>query len=253
MRLLATLEYDGTDFRGFQFQKRGRTVQGEIETALTHVTRDKTRVVGAGRTDSGVHAIGQAAHFDTTWQRSLAELQRALNAVLPNDIAVVDLKQVAENFSARYAATSRLYRYTILNQAQRAPLVDRFALIVPEPLDENAMDRAARLLIGEKDFGAFGTAPEGTNTVRVVTRAHVQRAGARVWFEIEANAFLYRMVRRIVGSLLKVGKGRQSVADFQAVLEKKRRAEIAARPNGLCLMRVQYNFSPSRENENILS
>jgi tRNA pseudouridine38-40 synthase len=240
MRLLTTLEYDGTEFQGFQIQKRGRTVQEELERAIARVTGAKVRVVGGGRTDAGVHAAGQTAHFDTDWQRSLEELHRALNAVLPKDVAIQTCTRVPDQFSARYSATSRSYRYTILNQPIRSPLAGRFALIVPEPLDAAAMAAAATVLVGQKDFGAFGTPPRGDNCVRVVYRAEVGREGARVWVELEANAFLYRMVRRIVGTLLWVGKGRMRAEEFRAVLEKRRRAEQSAPPQGLCLIAVSY-------------
>lgn len=240
-RLLAILEYDGTDFEGFQIQKHGRTVQGELERALRRITGEKIRVIGGGRTDAGVHAAGQGAHFDTAWQRSLAELQRALNAVLPGDIAVRSLVEVGKDFSARYSAKSRAYRYTILNQAIRSPLACRYALLVPEPLDADAMDAAARCLLGKHDFGAFGSPPRGENTVREMYRAEVKREGTWVRIDLEANAFLYRMVRRIVGTLLGVGKGVLSVAEFREVLAKQRRAGQAVPPQGLCLVAVRYN------------
>ena len=239
-RLLATIEYDGTDFEGFQIQARKRTVQGELERALRQITSEKIRVIGAGRTDTGVHATGQGVHFDTTWNRPPEILQRAFNAVLPNDLAIRTLIRVPNDFSARYSAQSRTYRYAILNQAIRSPLAARYALLVPEPLDVDAMDAAARCLIGKQDFGAFGTPPRGDNSVREVYRAHVTREGARVVFEIEANAFLYRMVRRIVGTLLLAGKDALSVAEFCEVLAKKQRAGQSVPPQGLCLVEVKY-------------
>ncbi|MCI0478630.1 MAG: tRNA pseudouridine(38-40) synthase TruA, partial [Anaerolineales bacterium] len=224
MRLLAIVEYDGTDFQGFQIQPRKRTVQEELERALRQITGEKIRVIGAGRTDTGVHATGQGAHFDTSWKQPPNMLQRALNAVLPNDIAIRSLIQVPDDFSARYSAQSRTYRYTILNQPIRSPLAARYALIVPEPLDANAMNDAARCLIGKQDFGAFGTPPRGENTVREIYRAQVTREAKRVLIEIEATAFLYRMMRRLVGTLILVGKGALSIAEFREVLTRKRRA-----------------------------
>ena len=240
MRLLAIIEYDGADFEGFQIQARKRTVQGELERALHHITGEKIRVIGAGRTDTGVHATGQGAHFDTIWNRPPEVLQRALNAVLPNDIAVRILVQVSNDFSARYSAQSRTYRYTILNQQIRSPLDARSVLFIPEPLDADAMDAAARCLIGKQDFGAFGTPPHGENTVREIYRTQVTREDARVLIEIEANAFLYRMVRRIVGTLILVGKGTLSVEQFRQVLAKQRRAGQSVPPQGLCLIAVKY-------------
>ncbi len=243
MRLLAIVEYDGTDFEGFQIQKRRRTVQGGLEKALHQITGEKIRVIGAGRTDTGVHAAGMGAHFDTAWNRTPQVLQRALNAVLPTDIAVQNLIEMPPEFSARYSAKSRAYRYTILNQPTRSPLAERYALLVSEPLDADAMDAAAQCLIGKHDFGAFGTPPRGENTVREMYRAKVQRDGARVLIDLEANAFLYRMVRRIVGTLLWVGKGALSIAEFRAVLEKKRRAGESVPPHGLCLIEVKYELA----------
>ncbi|HEX9075361.1 MAG TPA: tRNA pseudouridine(38-40) synthase TruA [Anaerolineae bacterium] len=241
-RLLAILEYDGTDFEGFQVQKRGRTVQGELEGALREITGEEIRVVGAGRTDSGVHALGQGAHFDTEWSRPPELLHRALNGVLPNDMAVRSIVPVAPDFSARYNARSRAYRYTILNQPHRSPLTCRYALHAPESLDVDAMDAAARCLLGSQDFGAFGTPPQGQNTVREMIRAQVQKAAPTIQIDLEANAFLYRMVRRIVGTLLWVGKGEMSVEEFRTVIAKKRRAGQSVPPHGLCLVAVHYDL-----------
>jgi len=239
-RLLALVEFDGTEFEGFQIQKRRRTVQGELERALFQVTGDHVRVVGAGRTDTGVHAAGLGVHFDTAWKQTPPVLLRALNAVLPNDVAILRVVEVPPDFSARYSAKSRAYRYTILNQSVRSPLAERYALLVPELLDAAAMDAAARCLIGQHDFGAFGTPPRGDNTVREMYAAQVRRDGGRVLVDLEANAFLYRMVRRIVGTLLLVGKGVLSISGFRDVLEKKRRAGDSVPPHGLCLIAVKY-------------
>ncbi len=241
MRLLAILEYDGTDFAGFQVQKRGRTVQGELEQALEKITGEKVRIVGGGRTDSGVHALGQGAHFDTNWDRPVATLLRALNAVLPRDMAVRSLAMVDKDFSARYSAKSRAYRYTILNQPIRSPLLERYALLVTEALDVDAMNSAAQLLTGQHDFGAFGTPPHGENTVREMYQSRVRRDGKIVSLDLEANAFLYRMVRRIVGTLLPVGQGRMTIEEFREVLARQRRAGQSAPPQGLCLVAVKYD------------
>jgi tRNA pseudouridine38-40 synthase len=243
MRLLAIIEYDGTEFEGFQIQARRRTVQGELEKALRQITGENIRVVGAGRTDTGVHAAGLGAHWDTAWGKSPQVLQRALNAVLPTDLAIRQIVAVPADFSARYSARSRVYRYTILNQATRSPLAERYALRVAEPLDAGAMDAAARGLIGEHDFGAFGTPPRGDNTVREMYRAQVWREAERVLIELEATAFLFRMVRRIVGTLILVGKGKLSAAEFREVLEKKRRAGESVPPHGLCLIQVRYEIA----------
>jgi tRNA pseudouridine38-40 synthase len=243
MRLLLTCEYDGTEFEGFQIQKRGRTVQGELEAALKQVTGEKIRVSGAGRTDAGVHALGQAAHFDTQWHRPIETLQRALNAVLPIDIAVPAIVRVPNEFSARFSAQSRTYRYTILNQTVRSPIEIRYVSLIKEPLDEILMNSAARELIGVHDFGAFGTPPKGEVTTRQMLRAGVERHGARVSIELQANAFLYRMVRRIVGTLVRVGNGAMSLGEFREVIARQRRAGPAVAPQGLCLIAINYDFS----------
>ncbi|MCL4489420.1 MAG: tRNA pseudouridine(38-40) synthase TruA [Chloroflexi bacterium] len=243
-RVLAILEYDGTDFEGFQIQRRGRTVQGELERVLERVTGERVRIVGGGRTDSGVHALGQGAHFDTTWKHPLDALQRALNAELPRDLAVRSIIEVDARFSARRSAKSRLYRYTILNRPVRSPLLSRYTLLVPETLDAAAMNRAAHVLVGVHDFRSFGTAPRGTNTVRRTYSARVERSDEdRILISLEANAFLYRMVRRIVGTLLWVGKGEMSLEGFQEVIAGKRRAGDAAGPQGLALVAIKYDLT----------
>lgn len=242
-RLLAFVEYDGTDFEGFQLQKRGRTVQGELEKALYRITGERLRVVGSGRTDSGVHAQGQAVHFDSAWSRSTETLLRALNALLPKDIAVHSIRKVPDDFSARYSAKSRWYRYTILNQPVRSPLEERYSLYISDQLDVGAMDIAARLLLGVHDFGAFGTPPHGENSVREMLRTAVVQNGTHICVDLEANAFLYRMVRRIVGTLLQVGRGQLTkVEEFGDVMAKRRRAGQSVPAHGLCLVAVKYDL-----------
>ena len=242
-RLLAVVEYDGTDYLGFQVQAQGPTVQGEIERALAAVTQEKIRVVGAGRTDAGVHAQGQVIAFDTAWRHPVEELQRALNAVLPEDIVVRELRPVARGFHPRFDAASREYRYTIFNQPLRSPLARRFAYHFSQPLDVPAMNEAASSLVGSHDFASFGRAPQGDNTVREVYRARWTETEPFVYFDIVANAFLYRMVRSLVGTLLLVGTGELSPAEFEGILRSadRSRAGQAAPAHGLCLMKVNYS------------
>ncbi len=241
--LRATVAYDGTDFHGFQVQAAQRTVQGALEDALLQVTREQVRVIGAGRTDSGVHALGQVVAFRTGWRRSAAELQRALNAVLPRDVAVWSLTEAAEGFHPRFDARSRVYRYTVWNHPVRNPLLRRVTHWVPQALDVAAMSEATRLLLGEHDFATFGTPPQGDNTVRRVFAAGWARDGDRLWLDIEANAFLYRMVRSIVGTLLQVGRGELTVDGFAEAFAaaERNRAGPAAPACGLCLMAVRYD------------
>lgn len=251
MHLLALLEYDGTDFLGFQSQKRGRTVQDELEKALAEFSGSRIRIVGGGRTDTGVHALGQTASFTIDWQHDLDTLQRALNAKLPRDVAVKYLREVPEHFSARYSAQSRTYRYSVLNTRIRSPLRERDALWVDSRLDVEAMQHAAEQMVGRRDFGAFGSPPHGDNTVRRMTRAEVKRVGEYIQFEFQADAFLYRMVRRLVGTLLKVGMGKLKPHEFQAILEAKGgktklRSGDAVPPHGLTLVEIDYDFDLER-------
>lgn len=238
----AVVEYDGTCYHGFQVQAQEPTVQQALEGALDRATQQASRVVAAGRTDAGVHAQGQVIAFQVAWDHSVDELQRALNALLPRDIAVRELQVAAEGFHPRFSAVSREYRYTILNQPLRSPLARRFAYHVPRPLDVKAMTRACACLVGEHDFASFGQPPQGDNTVRHVYRAGWSREGRFVYFDIEANAFLYRMVRSIVGTALWVGMNELLPSGMEEVLAARDRSRAAPTvpPHGLCLVSVSY-------------
>jgi tRNA pseudouridine38-40 synthase len=240
--LRATVAYDGTDYHGFQVQADQRTVQGTLEDALAAVTQQRVRVIGAGRTDSGVHALGQVVSFRAHWRHSVHDLHRALNAVLPGDTVVWSLSEAGEGFHPRFSARSRCYRYTIWNHCVRNPLLRRTSHWVFEPLLVGAMEDAAGLLVGEHDFATFGSPPQGENTVRRVFRATWTRQGNELRLDIEANAFLYRMVRSIVGTLVQVGKGELSVAAFGELLAAADRslAGPTAPANGLSLEAVHY-------------
>lgn len=238
----ATVAYDGTEFLGFQWQPRGRTVQGVLETAVAQVTQQQTRVIGAGRTDAGVHAQGQVIGFRVAWRHPLADLQRALNAVLPEDVAILELGPAEPDWHPRFSARRRSYRYTVLNQPVRSPLARRYACLVTEPLDLAALREAAALLVGEHDFASFGRPTQGESTVRVIYEARWQQDGAWFIFDITGNAFLRGMVRSIVAALLQVGAGRWPVARVGEVLAGRDRG-LAAAPApacGLCLMKVEY-------------
>jgi tRNA pseudouridine38-40 synthase len=222
--LKAVIEYDGTEYAGFQRQTDLPTIQGELERALSEVTQEKSRVVGAGRTDAGVHAQGQVINFLTGWKRSVEELHRAFNALLSPHIAVKELSVVPSDFHARFSAVTREYRYTILNQELRSPL------------------RGLGYLVGAHDFASFGSPTQGESTVRDVLRASCVREGPDIYVDMEANAFLRHMVRSIVGTLLLVGRGIMSPADVKGVLEAMDRSQ-AGPPvpgHGLCLVRVNY-------------
>jgi tRNA pseudouridine38-40 synthase len=240
---MAVVEYDGTLYLGFQVQREGRTVQGELERAICQVTQYPARVVGAGRTDTGVHALGQVVHFNAPWSHTLADLHRALNAVLVEDVAIRELREAPPGFHSRFSARSREYRYTIYNGPVRSPLWRRSAYLYAKPLDEAAMDQACKCLVGTHDFLPFGWPPHGENTMRTVFDARVTRQGELVIVELTADAFLRRMVRRIVGNLVLVGCGELSVDGFAALLSLRHRRTPAAGgapPQGLCLVRVNY-------------
>jgi tRNA pseudouridine38-40 synthase len=240
--LWSTVEYDGTGFFGFQIQPQGRTVQGELERALTQVSGRATRVVGAGRTDRGVHAQGQVVSFEVQWRHSLSDLQRALNAVLATDVAILRMGQAPEGFHPRFSATRRAYCYTLLNRPWRSPLERRTTWHLAQKLDVVRMAEASQHLLGTHDFAAFGRPPQGENTVRRVFRAEWHEQVPYLRFDIEADAFLYRMVRSVVGTLVQVGSGQMSLAEFQGILQSRDRSRVkkVAPPQGLCLMGVEY-------------
>ncbi|HXV42845.1 MAG TPA: tRNA pseudouridine(38-40) synthase TruA [Anaerolineae bacterium] len=241
-RYRAIVEYDGTDFLGYQLQASGRTVQGEIEKSLQQVTQLAIRIDGAGRTDAGVHATGQVIAFNTIWKHSLEELHRALNATLPDDIVITNLKLVDPAFHPRFSALSRSYRYTVMNQPWVSVLERRYAYHVRKKLDVVAMQEASQLLIGSHDFASFGKPPQGENTIRQVSQAEWITNDNRLIFEITANAFLYRMVRTIVGTLIQVGSGQITVSEFKDILAARdlTRSAPPAPAHGLCLVRVTY-------------
>jgi len=242
-RFWAQVEYDGTELAGFQLQAQDRTVQGEIERALREVTGVETRVIGAGRTDSGVHARGQVIAFNAEWRHELADLHRALNAVLPADVAIVQLGIAPEGFHPRFDAVSRTYRYSLLTQPWRSPLNRRTAWQVPYQLDIDRMAQASRCLIGTHDFSTFGRPPQGENSVRTVNKATWRKDCDSMTFDITANAFLYHMVRSLVGSLVLVGSGQLSADEFEGMLlaRDSSLAKQLAPAHGLCLMRVDYS------------
>jgi tRNA pseudouridine38-40 synthase len=244
-QLWAKVEYDGTDFFGFQVQARERTVQGEIERAVKAITGVETRVTGAGRTDRGVHAKGQIVGLDVEWRHDLADLQRALNATLAADVAILEIGLAPEGFHPRFSAVSRTYRYTLLDQSWRSPLARRIAWhVTPEP-DVYRMAQASHCLVGTQDFATFGQPPQGENTIRTVLQAEFQKQGPFIMFDIEANAFLYQMVRSTVGTLVLVGWGLISPEEFEAMLHARDRSLIkqVAPAHGLCLMQVNYDTS----------
>jgi tRNA pseudouridine38-40 synthase len=256
-RYRAVVAYDGTHYYGFQRQAGDTpTIQGALEHALERVTRQAIPVTGAGRTDSGVHATGQVIAFEAAWRHPTQALCRALNANLPDDIALQSLDEAHADFHPRFDARSRKYAYTLYVAPIRQPLLNNFAWHVPtrQPLDVAHMQQAADMLVGTHDFATFGTPPQGDNTVRTVMQSVFETLPGTqlsvsgepevqvLRYTIEANAFLYRMVRRTVGTLVRVGIGHLSLAAFEAAFRAADgdRAEQTAPARGLCLVSVNY-------------
>lgn len=235
--------YDGGAYHGFQILANKPSVQGALEQVLQRLTGHPCRIRYAGRTDAGVHAEGQVIAADVVWRHSLADLERAWNALLPPDIAV---RQLAENadpgFHPRFSARSRVYRYTVWAAPWRSPLHRRYTHHEPRRLDVERMNQAAALLIGSHDFASFGQPTQGDSTVREVMRVGWQSNGPLLVFEIEANAFLRRMVRTVVATLMETGAGWRSVENVSQVLAARDRSQAAgpAPACGLCLVEVKY-------------
>ena len=242
MRVKAVVAYDGTGYGGFQRQKNVLTIQEELERALEKLTQTPCFVLASGRTDAGVHAEGQVIAFDTAWRHTLPDLQRAMNALLPQQIAVMQMEVAAPTFHPRYDALRRAYRYTIYRGVVRSPFAARYSLHIDRILNLKAMQSAASMLVGKYDFAAFGSPPVGKNSVREVYCATWTQQDTWLYFDIEANAFLYRMVRMLVGSLLRVGYDALSPEVFGEILRgrERRKAGPAVAPQGLCLKRVLY-------------
>lgn len=257
-RLALLLEYQGTAYGGSQYQETAPTVQGALERALGSLTGEPIRVAMAGRTDAGVHARGQIASFKTRSRHSTVVIVRGANALLPSDIAVRAAAEVDPDFDPRRHAKSRWYRYTLDTAAQRSALDRHFTWHVGPGLDLKSMAGAAKSLEGTHDFAAF-TAPSEAKrsvTIRNVSRTAITVAGQRVHFDIEANAFLLHMVRRIAGTLVEVGRGRMTVAEFRRLVEEAPPGEASrtAPARGLCLMKVRYEsglFDDDEDGEDI--
>lgn len=238
-----TLEYDGTNYHGWQIQPNLPTIQGTIEAAIRKVAQHDVDVIGAGRTDTGVHALGQVAHFSTTARLTAEEWHRALNGLLPVDIAVLAVEQVPETFHARFSAKSKLYRYQILTRVHRSALSRAKILHYPYPLDLESMQEASHTLVGTHDFSSFQGSPTDTdNPVCTVTRLTIEQFGDEIRFEVEANRFLKQMVRAIVGTLLEVGRGKLKAGEVTEILAAKDRTKAGptAPAHGLYLVRVDY-------------
>jgi len=264
--LCLVIAYDGTDFNGWQRQPDAPTVQGCLEKTLSQITAAQVKLYGSGRTDAGVHAAGQVANFSSECRIPVANLQKALNDLLPPSVRIKEVSEVAENFHARYHARAKTYRYRILRATVCAPFFWRFVNHYPYPLDHRSMAEAARLLEGEHDFTSFAatggdeddpltasgeeTASPESHSKRVPSMVRTIFSSRLLWrprmrlliYEVRGNGFLHHMVRNIAGTLIEVGRGKLAPADVLRVLEARNRtlAGPTAPARGLCLMKVEY-------------
>lgn len=243
MQVRITIEYDGSNYFGWQLQAGQDSVQARLEDSLGRIFSRPVRVRGSGRTDAGVHALGQVAAFTMPRPFDLGELPRALNALLPPDIVVLDAAQASDDFDPRRHARSRIYEYHVLNRAIRSAFEYRYSWQVRDPLDFDAMNRAARLFIGEHDFAAFRTlGTEVKSTVRRVLGSQWSRQGERFTYRVEASSFLRHMVRTMVATMVEVGRGKTLPGLISELLESRERADAPAPapPAGLFLVEVRY-------------
>ncbi|NOR42410.1 MAG: tRNA pseudouridine(38-40) synthase TruA, partial [Gammaproteobacteria bacterium] len=235
---------NGSMFSGYQMQSHGtRTVQGELEKAVSIVANEPIRLTCAGRTDTGVHATGQVVHFDTTVQRELKAWMLGANTNLPSDIAVHWVRQVSDDFSARFSAISRSYRYILFNRRIRSAVFQKNVAWSYEKFDEDAMNAAAQHLLGEHDFSAFRSSRcQANHAIRVMQKISVTRQRDYLILDIKANAFLHHMVRNIMGTLMVIGRGEQSIDWMREILvgQDRKCAGMTASPAGLYLVNVEY-------------
>jgi len=238
------IEYDGTNYQGWQVQPKGSTLQGILEEKLSALTGEKIDLLGSGRTDAGVHALGQVAHFKTKSRLDVQTVQRALNSLLPSDMVIQKVEEVDEGFHARKQSKGKTYEYRILNRSIRSAFHRGYAWHIPQTLNIREMKKASRSLMGEHDFSSFQSVGSPKKTaVREVTRAEWKRGrDGLLHFEIEANGFLKQMVRAIVGTLVEVGRGKITPEEFQRILDSRdrKKAGPTAPAHGLFLKEVKY-------------
>ena len=241
-----TIEYDGTRFSGWQTQrsrKRFRTVQEEIEKAAKKLFGKNIALIGAGRTDTRVHAEAQAANFKIDSALPLRNIKRGLNSYLPKDIAILSADDARSSFHARFDAKQKLYRYTIINRKTRSPLLRRYAALISYDMDIGAMKKAAKYFVGKKDFKSFQASDKNSkDSVRNIKRLDIVSKPPMIEIYVQANGFLYNMVRNIAGTLIDVGRGRIRPDDVKAILSRRHRpaAGQTAPAKGLCLVKVIY-------------
>ncbi|MDP6685429.1 MAG: tRNA pseudouridine(38-40) synthase TruA [Candidatus Omnitrophota bacterium] len=240
------IEYDGTRFSGWQKQSRdrkSRTIQEEIEQSGKKLFGKKIRLIGAGRTDTGVHAEAQVANFKVSSRLPLSNIKKGLNSYLPKDIAILSAEDASLDFHSRFNAKGKLYRYTILNQDTRSPLIDRYSSRVVYDLDINLMKSSARCFVGKKDFKSHQASDKKNRTsIRTIKRLDIVVNPPMIDIYVQADGFLYNMVRNIVGTLIEVGRGKISTKEVKKIIAKKDRrlAGPTAPAKGLCLVKVIY-------------
>jgi tRNA pseudouridine38-40 synthase len=244
MRIALGVEYNGRDFNGWQSQPDGRTVQDSIQKAISQIACQQTSIIAAGRTDTGVHALEQVIHFDTSIVRPLSAWVRGVNALMPPTIAILWAHPVPEEFHARFSAQARSYQYVLINRPARSAAHYGSVGWFHAPLALDAMREAAEYLVGEHDFSAFRAAEcQAKSPVKSLTKLEIEQRGDTFIFDFTANAFLHHMVRNIVGCLVYVGKGKYSPTWMQEVLDSKQRSMAAPTfaPDGLYLRRISYD------------
>ena len=255
MRLASIVEYEGTKYSGFQYQVNAHSIQEELEKAIYRLTGEALRVKAAGRTDAGVHALGQVIAFDTDATHSTETFVRGINFYLPAEISLKEAHRTAQDFDPRRDARSRRYRYSILNSATPSPLIRRTAYLFEHPLDIGKMQEAARLLVGRHDFRRFsGPLSNGrSSTIREMYSASVSRSGEMVSFDVVGSSFLPHQVRRMAGSLVDVGRGRLSLEELRQMVEGGAGETVAHSlpAHGLCLMEVKYAGFPPADGDRV--
>ena len=238
-----TIRYDGTNYSGWQFQKNARSIQEAIQRSLKRIVREKVNLVGSGRTDAGVHAASQVANFRTRSVIPLKNIQMALNSILPRDIIISQIEEAPVSFNSQHDARSKLYRYTISNGYFVDPFLRKFASGCLYKLNITSMRKAVRHLKGRQDFKSFQAKGGGErDSVRRIKKIKIEKEGNLVYIYIEADGFLYNMVRNIVGTLIDVGRGKIAPEGVKTILGKKDRRFCGptAPAKGLCLVKVRY-------------
>jgi len=238
-----TISYDGTNYCGWQRQKNGKSVQEEIERVLNILTKERITIYGSGRTDAGVHALGQVANFISNTTIPIDKVPTAMNSILPEDIIIVRAEEVDLDFHARYNAKGKKYRYVVYNREIKNPFYRNYSYHVPYPLDLELMREGAKYFLGEHDFRAFMASGSSVkNTVRNIYSIEIKREGDFILFDFSGNGFLYNMVRIMTGTLVDVGRGFLEACKLPEIILSKERVNTGhtAPPQGLYLMEVFY-------------